>query len=389
MFDCLAGRPPDVGDLSPADWQELLALSRAHSVQPLLAHRLLASRVELPESVKAEFRQIERDTASRNMGHYRDFAAATRALAGLPVIALKGMQLMAQVYDSLAVRSMLDLDLLVRVADLDAAADALQGMRYEPMRPYRVSAGPIPFTSHHLPPFRAAGATSIELHWHIVPPQSSGIDVDELWDRSQPARIAGVDTRVLAAEDLLLHLCVHATYSHRCVISARACCDIAAVVRRFAISWSDVVERATRWQVAAGTYLALRLARELLGASVPDAALSALEPADFDESLLPAAIRDPHAHDVSESVVRLRSQRGMLRKLAILRERLFVPPDALADQYNVERSSLRVYPLYAVRAKELAKKYWRSVAAPESAEKLRKGAAEVEALEAMLGVRSK
>lgn len=387
MFECLAGRVEGLAGLSPAGWRELLASAEAHQVQPLLAHRLLSSDADIPDEIRTTLRAIERDTAERNMRRLRDLAVAVRALAGKPVIVLKGMHLLAQVYESLAVRSMIDLDLLVPSAGLAPAAAALESLGYRAVQPYRISEDAMPFFRNHLPAFTMDGITTIELHWHVAL-QAPGreIDVAELWQRAIPARIAGVDVRVLSPEDLLLHLCIHAAYGHRFHVSARASCDIAAVVQRGEIEWSEVVERAVRWRVAAGTYVTLRLARDLLEAPIPASVLASLEPPNFDESLLAAAIREPF-EDPSITAVNFRMKRGILRKLSYVRERVFVSREAIADEYNLGRSSLRVYAWYAVRAKDLIKRHWRSVLGDYKSEDVRARMAKTEALDAMLGLR--
>ena len=366
MFACLAGRVEGLAGLSPAAWRELLASSEAHQVQPLLAQRVLSavlsSGADVPDEIRTTLLAIERDTVERNMRRHRDFATAIRALAGKPVIVLKGMHLLSQIYESLAARSMIDIDLLVRTGDLRSSAVALESAGYSALQPYRISDEAKPFFMHHLPPFTMDGGTTIELHWHVAmpAPNSEGIDVAGMWERAVPARIAGVDVQVLSPEDLLLHLCIHATYGHRCQVSARASCDIAAVIQRTEIDWPRFVERAVRWRVATGTYIALRLTRELLETPVPANVLAALEPENFDESLLTAALREP-AEDPPIGVANYRMKRGALRKIAFVKDRVFVPREVIADDYNLRRSSLRVYAWYAVRAKDLLKRYWRGV----------------------------
>jgi len=66
---------------------------------------------------------------------------------------------------------------------------------------------------------RRPGGAMVELHWTLVTPLC-GARIDEhelagLWERSVPATIAGAPSRALAAEDLLLHLCMHVSVHHR------------------------------------------------------------------------------------------------------------------------------------------------------------------------------
>jgi hypothetical protein len=188
-------------------------------------------------------------------------------------------------------------------------------------------------------------------------------DIRELWDRATPARIAGVDVQVLSPEDLLLHLCIHATYAHMCEFSARPLCDIAETIRQLhgRLAWQEVTTRAERWHCRRGVYLALRLARSLVGADVPDEVLHALRPAGFDDQILTVAMRQRHGARVRDDVAKLQASRNPAAKLRVFWKRILIPADALADAYNVPRSSRLLYAFYLVRAKDMAKRHWNTV----------------------------
>jgi hypothetical protein len=380
LFDLLSGRSQSI---AAGEWHALLAIAKTHGVEPLFAQRVLSSdaRESLPADVDAELRAIQEETTRRNMRRMHDFATVVTELQlrGIPVIALKGMHLVPLIYRSLAARAMIDIDLLVPAVKLAAAGQALQELGYAPLRAYRVSDDRIPYSAHHLPPFVKSDASTVEVHWHIsVPPSEDLAIVDEFWTRAVPARIAGVDALVLSTEDLLLHLAVHATYNHRCEVSIRACCDIAEIVRAVAVDWDALIERATRWNIGAGTYLVLRLARELLDAPIPEHVLAALAPRDFDPRLLQIALRGTVE---SSRAGRLRHARGVLGKLRAAKDLVFVGRDQLADAHNVPRSSPLVYTLYLRRAARLAGR-WREVVAAHRGDG--RVAAESAAIDALL-----
>jgi len=117
------------------------------------------------------------------------------------------------------------------------------------------------------------------------------------------------------------------------------------------------VERARSWNVARGTYLVLRLAREVFATPVPQEALDALAPAEFDEKLLRIAMRGV----IEESPAgKLRYTAGLAGKLRALKTLVLPDLDVLADVYNVNRRSPLVYGLYLRRALKVARR-WREV----------------------------
>jgi len=325
----------------------------------------------------------------QNVMRHRDFAIVAKALhaRGVEVLALKGIHLASVVYRDLAVRPMRDLDLLVRAEDLQRAGEALESIGYAPSRSYTTTGGVTPYAvNHHLPQFTKSGATLVEIHWHIIPPSfDQRIDIREMWERSQTIRIAGENVRVFAPEDLLLHLAVHATYSHACDLSAQAWCDIAETIRRHEISWPDVVERAIRWRCSRGTYLALRMSRDLLAAPVPDDVLAALMPSDFDPDLLRIAARSKPSPvtNVSLPPERLAAEKSFFGKVRTIVRRVFLPRDTIADLYAVPRSSPLVPLFYALRVRD-ALRNWRAAMRLRGNAELRQAALDTLAMETFL-----
>lgn len=376
LFDCLRARADGatverLKTLSEQELTSLIDLADEQIAGPTLWHRLLspACMPALPDHTRQTTVARQRRTAMANMRIHCDFRRVVLALheCSIPVVALKGLHLLSLVYGHLARRATGDIDLLVPAKDLASAGAAVHALGYQPLSPYRISHDSMPYAWHHLPRFVKSGASDVEIHWHIVDPSwvdtTLSPDINELWDRSVSARVAGVDVQVLAPEDLLLHLCIHATYGHLCEFAARPWCDIAQTITRYSgsLSWQEVTSRATRWRCRRGTYLALRLARDLVGAAVPDDVLESLRPANLDEHVLTRAIRRRHRVRLPLPIARLSGQRGSVGKLRSSWKRVLLPRDVLADIYNVPRSSRFIYVFYPIRLVHLVRHHWQTV----------------------------
>ena len=302
LLNCLAEPPgqssaPRGTPRSASDWDQVLALATLHDVAPLLYDRLIhasrithhvppyqpstpelstspipwsvvsgpfhASRIThhelppdqpstptlsstpVPGDVLQRLREIYLMTGARNTLLYQELALVLQALQhdNIPVIVLKGGHLAALVYRHPALRPMSDIDLLVRRSDLERAAARLRDLGYS-----GPPAGDIPALreeNQHLPMMCKAPETGIELHWTLLAP-SRLIDIpnDGWWQRSRPATIAGVATRVLSQEDLLLHVCLHNACDRPhgpFGLGLRPLCDIAEIIRHCgeAISWPE------------------------------------------------------------------------------------------------------------------------------------------------------
>jgi hypothetical protein len=204
------------------------------------------------------------------------------AAASVPAMPLKGAALAGRIYPDPALREMTDLDVLVPAGTLDAANAALAGVGYRSAYPATSPWGRPAWMRahhHHDPPLvDRGGRISVELHHHLVgPDRAAGLRIADVWRRGGPGRMP-------AAEDLLLHACLHFTVNRavRSDGSLAQVADIAWIVHREEIDWPGFTAAAAG--VSPGVYLALFAAREL-GVAVPDAPLGALRPAGFDVRL--------------------------------------------------------------------------------------------------------
>ena len=297
LLECLSGTlSPALGarlsQLSADDWREITRSAANHGVAPFLYDRLSTLHPPFSPPVPAPLLQLLRElfltSAARNALLYHDLAQVVTNLQqhGLRVAVLKGAHLAALIYPHIGLRPMADMDLLVAKGELAKAAAVLSDMGYTTDRSQGIEARCQ--VSQHLAPFSQPPHPRIELHWTIASPTLPfQIDMAGIQARLRPATIAGVATRVLAPEDLLIHLCTHAA-GHTPVPFChgfRTFCDLASVLRqhRDALDWSAIQARAVEWRASLGVYVALRLAGELVQAEVPSAALESLRPADFDE----------------------------------------------------------------------------------------------------------
>jgi hypothetical protein len=163
--------------------------------------------------------------------------------------------------------------------------------------------------------------------------------------------------RVLAPEDLLLHLSIQAS-EDRCVGMLKRLCDIDHAVHRCVnrMNWPLVGEHAVLWGGQHSAYLTLYLARELLGVAVPDAVLDELRPDQFDPRLPVWALdrllsRSSESQSLGPRFMRLWRAGSYRQRILGLLTMIFPSPEVVAEHYGVRADSRRVYYFYLVRLK--------------------------------------
>lgn len=374
LLYCLGIRPNGRGSsrpsaLSTSDSVEVLRQAGENGIIPLLYHRLttVVPAPELPPPAIERLRDDAVRSAAQSLQIARELSEVLELFRrhDVAVIVLKGAHLGHLVYGSSALRTMGDLDVMVRRDQLSEAERLLTRLGYAPLH------DPLEQVDyaqhHHTRPLGKPGAVRIDVHWSIARPTAPfDVDLEGVWQRAVPARIAGVETLVLSADDLVLHLCLHASFDHQFRLGLRACWDILEVVRhhRDVIDWDELVRRAQRWGIGPYVYVTLRLVRELLAADIPAACIAALEPPGFAPEVLGWArtcvfTPESDAASVSPSMAELWTSRRLAAKLTVLRHTFYPSRVAMGRIYRTSPDSTRIYLYYPLRWVDLLLRYGR------------------------------
>jgi hypothetical protein len=353
-----------LNSLSIVDWELIVQLAIKQDLAPLLHYRLKNTfpRLSFPEVLKPTLKETYFASLLRNTLLYSELTQVTQALQqeGISVIMLKGVDLAQNIYNNIALRSMSDIDILVRRTDLKKADEELGKLGYRKLEHQ--------LAYHHLPPFFKEGAPLIEVHWHIERPSNPfTIDIEELWQRAQPTTIAECEVLVLSPEDLLLHLCVHAAFHHLFQIGLRSLYDIAEVIyhNQNNIEWEAVCWRTQQWGANNSVYLALYLAQTLVGAAVPREVLDTLKPDDCDPRIITWA-KAQLVHKFEEPVlpptelIKWWKSKQILEKIYLFRQRVFLPRAKLAKIYSISPDLPPIY-FYYIRLKDLLVRHSRTL----------------------------
>ncbi|MBI3091175.1 MAG: nucleotidyltransferase family protein [Candidatus Tectomicrobia bacterium] len=285
---------------------EVVKLAASLRVAPLLYRRLAAhpSVRILPQHLR-EIEALYYSTLGANVALLHELGGllATLAAHRIPVVVLKGAALLESVYEDIGTRCMEDIDLLIAPPDAARTTELLKSLGYVMKTDIPLRRRPHT-TPHQLPGFvHPQRRSPVEVHLAFVsPPPGHAIRSGEVWERASPCLIAAQPGRRFAAEDLLLHAALHATYMDACVGHLYSLCDAAAILERCRLDWPAFVQRANAYRVGAYCRLYLRLAQRLLGVPIPDGVLQDLS-------------RFPHLSAIEERLMEWLAARLMLPSL--------------------------------------------------------------------------
>jgi hypothetical protein len=284
-IQAIAASPEEV------DWDYLYALARRHSVVPLVYFQLNANAVPVPPDKLARFKDNYQSNAARNLLLTAELGNVLQSLeaAGIEAVPYKGPALAVYAYGNLMLRRFVDLDILVRKADVSRAKEILMSEGFVCGAPWTSAQQALLLrTQHNLAMSREAGRLVVELHWEVVSGLfASSLQAEEFWGRLSTMTLNNATVKSLATEDLLLSLCVHG--SKHLWERLAWICDVAQIMKsQEVIDWDTLFQRAEATGSARMLLLGLSLANNLLDAPLPAQAQSRVE----SDSVVPGLVSE-------------------------------------------------------------------------------------------------
>lgn len=251
----------------------------------LIAHRLLAAKLDLPSAVRDRIeRNLEHAAVRERLGlaDARDLAA-TLSARDESVLLLKGGALTRWVYPRPGLRSFSDIDLLVREGAIEPAIAAATALGYRVV--HRIEGS--------VEMMRAFGGVklALELHTHLVHHHEYpyyrgqlGIDEDDLLSRSERRFLDRVAIGVLGGAEELVYSVIHFFFHHD-LAGLKYHSDLSAILTdpNRPADAAAIIAAARRMRAEWAVGLALEVQAALFG----DDAV----PSDLRRALFPRGIR--------------------------------------------------------------------------------------------------
>jgi hypothetical protein len=274
LLEC--SRPkPDLRRLAerlraPLNWPSLIAFAEDHGVLGLAAVRLIAYNENvIPPEHRDNLRTWRRAQTLFTMNLTAEMFRLFERFAAVDVAALviKGPVLSTRCYADPGLRQYGDLDLVVRGKDILRATELMLSLGYEAsVSLAAIQAKKIPgeyvfrqSTTKLLVEFHTEGT----FRYHPRP-----LPVEKLFARHVRVKIDSHEVPALSPEDELILICIHGAKHFWEQLSYVA--DVAAFLSRQELDWKRVASAADEVSAERMLRVGLRLAADLLGASLPE-----------------------------------------------------------------------------------------------------------------------
>ncbi len=257
------------------DWQAFLQLVTSHGVRPLVYQTLHAACWEtVPEAARHELSHFYSANSAKNrflageLLHILQLFEAEHITA----VPFKGPVLAALLYDNLALREFVDLDILVQERDISKAREILSNRGY---RSNLASTAVIPDTNND-ELYSASTGMMVELHWQFSPRRFvSSLAAEDVWKGIKPVVLLGRQVWSFSPQDMFLFLAFHG--GKHSWSALKWLCDLAEFIRSNPeLDWSRLLKRAEALGAVRTCRLGIYLAADLLQAEVPASVVRAV-----------------------------------------------------------------------------------------------------------------
>jgi hypothetical protein len=351
------------------DWALLLRKAHWHGLLPLLSKHLTATCPNaIPPHVQVELKKMGHDIALRNLGLAAELLKLLQAFSssGIPVIPFKGPIVALSLYENLALRQFIDLDLLIRREDILKARKVLLDRGLLPQFELTEKEELIYFDFRSEHSYASPDKKlDIDLHCALTPRHfSRTLDLDRYWDRLRPVRLGDTPVLTFSHQDLVLLLCIHGAKDmwERLILVA----DIAQLLRAGGqMDWPAIFKEA---EAVGGSRMlrhGLLLANEFLGADLPEEVAPSLQ-ADSGARWLTAQVVKRLLQDEDDPPSFLRRQFFAFKSIArtydgfrYVAEQVLTPTPLEWRLFRLPESFSFLYPL--LRPLRLAGKQLRNL----------------------------
>lgn len=228
----------------------------------------------MPLQVVEDLHNAYQNSAFNNTILFSELKPITQALANaqIPCILLKGAALAPLIYENIAMRPMVDLDLLIHQQDIELALMHLERVGYKTVKVKDHLDHILEYENEIMLTKPGHLTILLELHWNLFdsPYYQSVISTDWLWQSASSQVIDGNPCLILGHSAQILHLSGH-LYLHHTGDEILWQNDLAGWIYKFhhVINWDEILSLAKKYNLVQPLQRAISLVQLDYEAPIP------------------------------------------------------------------------------------------------------------------------
>ncbi len=261
--------------LASVDWDQFMELTLHHRVYPSVYKQLKQLNSDhVPERVMKTLAGLYQHNTFEMLRLSGEMEQICRRLreADIDVLLLKGPVLAAELYGDIALRTSVDLDMMVDWRQLGRVEEILIGQGYVKDDYIKTVLGDWKWRHHHVTFTHPHKRTKLEIHWRLNPSPGKEPSFRALWESKRISALTGGPVYSLGTEMLFIFLVMHG--ARHGWSRLRWLMDIHQLVTHQSIHWPKLIRLLRTYHYTHVAGQALLLASSLLGTEIPETMLS-------------------------------------------------------------------------------------------------------------------
>jgi hypothetical protein len=352
----------------PLNWNSILDSVFSQGIAPLLYNCLRGIPVKqcIPQGVMDKLKKAYHENIANNMYLYEELSRIIKHFndKGIKIIVLKGAALAKAIYKDIGLRSMMDIDLLVKKEDLPYAKEIISDLNYIP-KMLILSEEWYKKNHYHLPTYiHREKSLLVEIHWDITK-KPFDINMEKWFERAAYEKFNGCKVLIPSPEDMIIHLCLH-LYNHgydsRTIL--RDLCDISETLKNYSgkIDWLLFQNEINGYGIHSPVYSILYLVKNFFDNVEILSKAQFIEPAHINRKLLKILgermfIEDNIFSAMPGGLIKSLAVNSIGDKMRLLLPIIFPPREIMSKRHSAFSFSKKIYFYYLFRPFKLFRKY--------------------------------
>lgn len=176
----------------------------------------------------------------------------------IPVILLKGVPLLKNVYQNTGARSVSDVDILIDPKYVEKGVEVIKAndWQYQDQSPFAIKRISEPLANKYIKEitFIDKQKIQVDLHWRLFmfvfkENREHPMSYEEVFNHSLDFEVQGVRCKIPCPEDMIIHIIVHGA-EQVFERTLRWVLDVVSLIRTTPIDWEFLIERIKKFDVA-------------------------------------------------------------------------------------------------------------------------------------------
>ena len=266
LLDVLCGRRPS--QFNKINYEKLIELATFHDLTALIFYELQRYSQRFPQTNYSFLKSRYLGNIRLNLRFWKEFLQIITEFekSNIAILPIKGIDVLARFYPALDLRSMVDIDILIREEQFAGAQKVLSALGYQKElfnlkeEYWRKQQCHITFHKN---------AISIEAHWGLDFKRGNRVILPRLWERTQKKEVGGHKINLLSPEDALFSFALHLRrYGN--ILSLKKVFDAAKIIKGSpGFDWEYVLKECKNGKIQATIYFILTQVTLFTETSIP------------------------------------------------------------------------------------------------------------------------